>query len=207
MVSTLFASELTQRDLPFLTELWHRSEVAQYSDEFPRVRGWTRDDSADDAWKAYQKRRAKLGDLYLQLIIRLADGEPIGEPIGEPVGESVGEPIGESFSIALREGSTFGTWKKPPGALVLIGDIKLSPEYWGKGLGTDAMRIVVRRRFKETGCDLYCVPPHKENGRARRLYEKVGFELCTGMESYRDHLVMELTRDRYMKLFEGGASA
>lgn len=106
-------------------------------------------------------------------------------------------PIGESFFAPLPEGYTFGKWKKPEDIVCLMGDIKLKPEYWGQGLGTEGMQQVVERLFGNTVCSLLMVPPHRKNPAAQRVYEKAGFELYTGMRSWRNHKVMELSREKH----------
>jgi RimJ/RimL family protein N-acetyltransferase len=174
-------TELEERDLPFLFELWHTPEVMQYADEFPRLRGWSKSDDLQTAWTTYQEKRALFGDRYVQLVLSLAEGELIGE----------------SFFAPLPEGYTFGRWKKPEGTTCLMGDIKLRPEYWGRGLGTEGMQQVVAWLFANTECALLVVPPHRKNPAAERVYEKAGFELYAGMRSWRNHKVMELSRERY----------
>lgn len=179
--SVLVITELEERDLPFLLELWHIPEVMRYADEFPRLRGWSKSDDPNAAWNAYQERRAALGCAYTQMILRLMDGTPIGE----------------SFFMPIPEGYTFGKWNKPAGVTSLMGDIKLKLEYWGQGLGTEGMRQVVRWMFTHTACNLMVVPPHRKNPAAIRVYEKAGFVLFTGMRSWHNHKIMGLTRERY----------
>jgi RimJ/RimL family protein N-acetyltransferase len=183
--SRLTLSELAAEDLPFLLELWHMPEVMRYADEFPRLRRWSKSEGPEDAWKQYQERRAELGSEYTQLILWLA-----------------GARIGESFVCPLPEGYTFGRWQKPDGVLSVMGDIKLAPEHWGQGWGTQGMRQVVDWVFGHTNCTLFVVPPHRKNPAAERVYEKAGFVRFTGMRSWRNHRIMELTRER----FEGMAS-
>jgi len=174
-------AELREEDLPFLFELWHTSEVMRYADEFPRLRGWSKSNNLRTAWIKYQEKRAALGNGYTQLILSLVDGTLIGE----------------SFFTPLPEGYTFGKWKKPEDIVCLMGDIKLKPEYWGQGLGTEGMQQVVEWLFGNTICSLLVVPPHRKNPAAQRVYEKAGFELYRGMRSWRNHKVMELSRERY----------
>jgi RimJ/RimL family protein N-acetyltransferase len=185
--SKVTITELERDDLPFLLQLWHDPEVMRYADEFPRYRGWSRSDEPDVAWTTYQERRACHGAAYTQLILRLDDGMPIGE----------------SFLLPLPEGATFGKWQKPDGTMCLLGDIKLSPAYWGRRLGTAGMRKVVRFAFTNTLCELFVVPPHRKNPAAYRVYEKVGFMPFSGMRSWRNHKVMKLSRERYRRLYQG----
>ena len=181
-------AELKEEDLPFLFELWHTPEVMRYADEFPRLRGWSRSDELDTAWSTYQERRAALGGGYVQLILTLADGAPVGE----------------SFFAPLPEGYTLGRWRKPHHIQCLMGDIKLRPDCWGRGLGSAGMQHVVAWLFEQTASALLMVPPHRKNPAAQRVYEKAGFELYTGMRPWRNPKVMELTRERYERRHESG---
>jgi RimJ/RimL family protein N-acetyltransferase len=176
----VFVAELREEDLGFLLHLWHLPEVMAYADELPGLRGWTRSDDLATAWRAYQQKRSALGHVYVQFILRLADGTAMGE----------------SFFAPLSEGYTFGKWQKPDGVLSLMGDIKLHPTYWGRGLATEAMGQVVTQLFERTSCSLLVVPPHRKNPAAERVYEKAGFELYTGMRSWRNHKIMTLNRER-----------
>jgi RimJ/RimL family protein N-acetyltransferase len=54
---------------------------------------------------------------------------------------------------------------------ILIGD----REYWGKGYGTDAMRLLLRYAFDELGLHRITLKTFSFNLRAIRSYEKVGF--------------------------------
>lgn len=108
--------------------------------------------------------------------------------------------IGESFFMLLPEGYRFGIWEKPEDEVCLMGDIKLKPEYWGQGLGTEGMKMVVEWLFRHTDCCLLVVPPHRKNPAAQRVYEKAGFELYREMRSWRNRKVMELSRERYKRI-------
>lgn len=181
----LFISQMEGQDLPFLIELWHNPEVMRYADEFPKLRGWSKSDDLETAWKRYQEKRAELGEGYTQLILRLPDTTPIGE----------------SFFAPLPEGFTFGLWQKPDKLRCLMADIKLLPRYWNKGLGTEGMRQVVQFAFMETSCELFVVPPHRHNPAAIRVYEKAGFVRFTGMRSWHNHRIMELGKERFRNLY------
>ena len=184
-------SELAREDLPFLLSLWQIPEVMRYADEFPGYRGWSKSEEIERAWQKYEARRAELGPEYTQMILQLEDGTPVGE----------------SFFAPLEEGYTFGRWQKPAGISSVMGDIKLLPQYWGRGLGTEGMRQVVRWVFGDTGCELFIIPPHRHNPAAERVYEKAGFVLFGGMRSWRNHKIMELTRDRFSEVYRGGTLA
>jgi RimJ/RimL family protein N-acetyltransferase len=108
-----------------------------------------------------------------------------------------GTPLGESFVAPLPDGYELGPWHKPKASITVIGDIKLLPQYWGRGLATEAMRKVVRWVFVRTSCDRFIVPPHSQNPAAERVYEKSGFLMYRPMEPARGHREMELRRRRY----------
>lgn len=177
-------SELEIEDLPFVLDLWHKPEVMRYADEFPRLRGWSKSDDLETAWRQYQERRSEVGNEYTQLILWLE-----------------GSRIGESFVAPLREGYTFGRWPKPDGVRSVMGDIKLEAAHWGRGLGTEGMRRVVEWVFGQTRCALFIVPPHRHNPAAERVYEKAGFVRFEGMRSWHNHRIMELTRERFEELY------
>jgi RimJ/RimL family protein N-acetyltransferase len=110
---------------------------------------------------------------------------------------AAGAPIGESFFAPLPDGYELGRWRKPRGKLVAMGDIKLLPSHWNRGLGSEAMQKVVRWLFIRTSCDAVIVPPHRRNAPAERVYAKSGFRLYRPMESERGHRVMELSRNEF----------
>ena len=156
----------------------------RYADEFPKMRGWSRSDNPQAMWIKYKQKRAKYDNSYTQLILRLND-----------------ELIGESFFFPLPEGYTFGKWSNPSELKSFMGDIKLVPKYWGKGLASEGMLLVVQYVFSKTECELFVVPPHRLNPAAIRVYKKPGFILYSGMRSWRNHKIMELTKERALELF------
>jgi RimJ/RimL family protein N-acetyltransferase len=184
MTPRLFLSPMEKKDLSFLLALWHDPAVMRYADEFPKIRGWSKTDDTQVAWKRYAEKLAQHGTNYSQLLLHLEDGTPIGE----------------SFFGPLPEGYTFGKWRKPPRVNCLIGDIKLLPQYWGQGLGTEAMCLIVRFIFTKTTSELFVVPPHRHNLPAIRVYEKAGFRHFTQMRSWRNHKIMELSRKEFQEL-------
>ncbi|MHA2203599.1 MAG: GNAT family N-acetyltransferase, partial [Candidatus Hodarchaeales archaeon] len=151
--ANLSVSEMREIDHPFLVDIWHTPDVMQYANEFPRMRGWSKSDESREAWSVYKQKRAKFGKDYTQLILWLDENIPIGE----------------SFFAPLQEGYTFGKWKKPSNMISLMGDIKLLPQYWGRGLGSKGMQMVLHYVFTETDCELFVVPPHRLNPAASRV--------------------------------------
>ena len=67
-------------------------------------------------------------------------------------------------------------------------------DYWGKGYGTDAMRIILRYAFQEWNRHRVSLNLLGTNERARRSYEKAGFVLegRTRETDYRMHLRADL---------------
>lgn len=178
-------ARMKEADLPFLRSLWRIPEVMRYANEFSGLRHWSRASGGDRAWRVYRKWQRELGPAYVQLIVRLPDGTPIGE----------------SFVAPLPEGFRFGWWNKPAETAAVMGDIKLLPTHWGKGLGTAGMKEVVKYVFGRTECDLFVVPPHVEgNPAAVRAYEKAGFVLKYKREGA-GHRIMELWRTRFEELY------
>jgi RimJ/RimL family protein N-acetyltransferase len=178
---------LRREEVTFLMRLWHVPAVMLYTDELPEFRGWDRSSDPAFAWREYRRRRSAQGVLHTQLVVRLPDNRPIGE----------------SFFAPLPEGYTMGPWRRPRDTATVMGDIKLLPEYWGRGLGTIAMKQVTDWVFRRTPCSLFIVPPHRKNRAAERVYEKTGFVLFERMRSDPGHRVMELTRSRYERLRGG----
>jgi aminoglycoside 6'-N-acetyltransferase len=80
-------------------------------------------------------------------------------------------------------------------------DLFLDPALRGRGLGTEAVRRLVRYLIDERGHHRITIDPGTENTAAIRSYEKVGFkpvgvmhryERREGAEEWRDGLLMEL---------------
>lgn len=80
-------------------------------------------------------------------------------------------------------------------------DLFLDPSLHGRGLGTEAVRRLVRHLIDDHGHHRITIDPVTTNTAAIRSYEKVGFkavgvmrcyERRTGSEEWRDGLLMEL---------------
>lgn len=83
-------------------------------------------------------------------------------------------------------------------------DLFLDPALHGQGLGTEALRRVVRHLIDERGHHRITIDPSAGNAAAIRSYEKVGFrpvgvmrryERRVGAQTWRDGLLMELLDD------------
>jgi aminoglycoside 6'-N-acetyltransferase len=80
-------------------------------------------------------------------------------------------------------------------------DLFLDPAFHGRGVGTEAVRRVVRMLIDEHGHHRITIDPAADNAVAIHVYEKVGFrpvgvmreyERATGGDGWHDGLLMEL---------------
>ena len=112
------------------------------------------------------------------------------------------------FAIETLDGKLVGDcglrlidWKSRKAEFfITIGE----KEFWGKGLGSDALRIVIRLAFDKMNLNRLWLSVLVDNPRAVRCYEKCGFvrEGSLRQESYvdgkyRDVLLMALLREDY----------
>lgn len=84
-------------------------------------------------------------------------------------------------------------------------------EFWGKGYGTDMMRLCLQYAFMELGLERVSLGLHSYNARALRSYEKCGFRLegRTRQDVMReghhtDTLWMGILRDEWSQMQNGG---
>ncbi len=64
-------------------------------------------------------------------------------------------------------------WNNAAGTLAVgIGERK----YWGKGYGSEALRLILRYAFNELNLHRVGLDVHSTNARAIRAYEKAGFQ-------------------------------
>jgi aminoglycoside 6'-N-acetyltransferase len=85
-------------------------------------------------------------------------------------------------------------------------DVFLDPALRGRGIGTEAVRRVVRILFEERGHHRLTIDPAAANAAAIRAYEKVGFRRVGVLSRYErdadgggwhDGLLMELLADEW----------
>ena len=60
-------------------------------------------------------------------------------------------------------------------------------EYWGKGIGTKYIKIILEFLKKERNADAVILDPHKNNPRAIRCYEKAGFKIIKELPHHELH--------------------
>lgn len=86
---------------------------------------------------------------------------------------------GAGFSIVAHEDDslvghvTLSGARVPTRAATLA--ISIGPEHWSRGLGTDALRVMVRYGFEELGLNRIGLGVWAYNDRAIAAYRKVGF--------------------------------
>jgi aminoglycoside 6'-N-acetyltransferase len=61
------------------------------------------------------------------------------------------------------------------------------PHHWGKGLGTQFLRLLLRYLVEQRGADWVILDPHVDNLRAIRAYEKCGFYKLKLLPKHEQH--------------------
>ncbi len=114
---------------------------------------------------------------------RLMDGWPAGPRSAQKIKERLAEDLKDNFFLfhirALADDRLLGTidvevdhWPHGEGWVGIdIGD----RAEWGKGYGTDAMRVMLRYAFTELNLRRVSLNVFEYNPRAVRSYEKAGF--------------------------------
>ena len=91
--------------------------------------------------------------------------------------ELAGWPIGY---IQFYRVADYPEWQeviglKPDPSVYSVDVFLGEPDLWGKGIGTQALRMVVRHLLEEVGAKEVVITPFAHNARAIRSYEKAGF--------------------------------
>ena len=84
-------------------------------------------------------------------------------------------------------------------------DIALATAYQGRGIGPEAMRLVIEHLIAERGHHRFTIDPAAGNERAIRVYERLGFRRVGVMRRYErgadgswhDGLLMDLLAEEY----------
>jgi RimJ/RimL family protein N-acetyltransferase len=148
---------------------------------------------------------------------RLADADPANvmseKKIKEWLEKRSEEVKPERYPFAIRalEGDKLigfmGLWLDLVHSEAWVGIGIGEREYWGKGYGTDAMRLILQYAFMELNLQRVSLGLHAYNERALKSYEKVGFrlegrtrsdQLREGMRT--DTLWMGILRDEWLGL-------
>jgi len=90
-----------------------------------------------------------------------------------------------------------------------IGIIIGEKDYWGKGYGSDALRLLLKFGFENRNYNNICLHVYSFNERAIACYEKVGFKkqgicreaLIRGNKKY-DLVYMDILADEYFGVIE-----
>jgi aminoglycoside 6'-N-acetyltransferase len=121
-------------------------------------------------------------------------------------GELLEDPHVTAFAVEF-EGARIGvvmySEEPDPGYKYASVDVTLDTAHLGQGLGSDALRTVLRHLFDERGHHRATIDPAVVNERAIAAYRKVGFRPVGVMRQYertadgswRDALLMDLLKD------------
>jgi RimJ/RimL family protein N-acetyltransferase len=78
--------------------------------------------------------------------------------------------------------------------------------YWGHGYGTDAIIAFLRHMFADVGMQMVYLHTYETNERARRSYERVGFQFADRRRrystrlGYHDEVRMTITREEFERV-------
>ncbi|MCY3958213.1 MAG: GNAT family N-acetyltransferase [Chloroflexi bacterium] len=86
-----------------------------------------------------------------------------------------GRPVGECW---LQEMNLDRILRRHPGLDCRRIDIEIEKAFWGRGIGTAAIRMLIEFGFEREGADaIFAMDVADDNPRSRRAFEKAGFEL------------------------------
>lgn len=89
--------------------------------------------------------------------------------------EFEGRPVGECWLQAMNLDRIL---RRNPGLDCRRIDIEIEKAYWGRGIGTAAIRMLVEFGFETDDADaIFAMDVADANPRSRRAFEKAGFEL------------------------------
>jgi len=124
------------------------------------------------------------------------------------------KPQRYSFSVRTLDDDKhigfFGLWVNLIHSEAWVGIGIGEREYWGKGYGTDMMKLCLRYAFTELNMYRVSLGVHEYNPRAFRSYEKAGFRLEGRTRSdtrregkYTDGLWMGILHDEWLQMQTG----
>ncbi len=118
--------------------------------------------------------------------LRLLDAKPANQLSARKITEWIQQDQEKEpqpftlFAIRTIEGEHLIGWMDLEGTLFPHGEAFVGigigdRDYWGKGYGTDAMRVILRYAFQELNLRRVALDTFEYNPRAIRSYEKAGF--------------------------------
>ncbi len=124
------------------------------------------------------------------------------------------DPLDKHLVAELKtDGTVIGEANlgKPSERGVSETDVKLLPEFWEEGYGTEIKQGLVDYLFTHTTCNVVRATPNKDNIPSQRMQQKVGAQrVGEGVFLFDDEMcvqtidvqfyVYELTRDRWFEL-------
>jgi RimJ/RimL family protein N-acetyltransferase len=133
-------------------------------------------------------------------------GRPNTEAVSRAFIQNLDPRRDQVFAITAREGDVYvgncGLHEiHPVDRHAMLGLVIGRKDYWGKGLGTEAVRLLCRYAFDELNLHRVALSTYAINERGYRLYTRVGFKVegrkreHTFIEGrYVDEVVMGLLR-------------
>ncbi len=81
-------------------------------------------------------------------------------------------------------------------------------EFWGKGIGTECLRLLLKFAFEVQNVDILYIMPYDYNIRSIRLVERAGFKLekkkpILNSQKAKFELLYKMTREDYRRLAKG----
>lgn len=109
------------------------------------------------------------------------------------------KPIGNCGLHNLDQGNDHGEMG------ILLGE----KDYWDRGLGTEAVRLITDFGFAVLGLHGISLSLKSFNKRARRVYEKVGYQVAGKVRdfyqidgNYHDEIIMDILREEFYETNE-----
>lgn len=138
-------------------------------------------------------RRPRVCDDDVELFYRLWTDPQVMTPVGFPHGlritrEGIREGLkgadddfyDRKLIVEFKDtGQAIGECKlgTPDGDGVSETDVKLLPEFWGRGFGTEIKQGLVDFLFEHTACRAVKATPNKNNPASQKMQEAVGGEI------------------------------
>lgn len=153
--------------------------------------------------------------------VRLADSDPVVMLSEKKLKEWFEKQVEKgfdakrySFSVRALQENKFigflGLWVDPVHNDAWVGIGIGEREFWGRGYGTDAMRLCLQYAFAELNVHRVSLGLHEYNSRALRSYEKAGFRLEGRTRKdlmrdgkRRDSLWMGVLREEWLRMQNG----